>query len=104
MEGKNSGSGAGKFRYYRRKRRGTHRRSHNSFSPNACSETFSGCYTGCYGKLYSRRFLGIFELELQWISYRSLRGNRRHSQFMMGWTPPDGIDVAPLEGGTTSAG
>ena len=31
---------------------------------------------GCYGKLYSRRFLGIFELELQWISCRSLRGER----------------------------
>src|SRR6476469_8975903 len=30
---------------------GTHRRSHNSFSSNACSETFSGCHAGRYRKL-----------------------------------------------------
>ena len=54
-----------------RKRRGTHCRAHNSFSSNACSETFSGCHASCYGKLYSRRFLGIFKLEFQWISYQA---------------------------------
>jgi uncharacterized protein len=67
MEGKNSGSRAGKFRYYRRKRRGTHRRSHSGFSSNARSETFSGCHAVCSRKLCSRRFLGILKLELQWI-------------------------------------
>ena len=41
------------------KRRGTHRRSHNSFSSNARSETFSGCNAGCYRKRDSRRFLGL---------------------------------------------
>src|ERR1700730_10800714 len=63
MEGKKSGSRAGKFRYHRRKRRGTHRRSHSGFSSNARSETFSGCHAGCYRKLCPRRFLGISKLE-----------------------------------------
>src|ERR1700676_3169849 len=69
MEGKNSGSRAGKLRSYRRKRQGIHRRSHNSFSSNARSEAFSGCHAGCHGKRYSRRFLGIFRLEQRWIGY-----------------------------------
>ena len=55
--------------------RRTHSRSHNSFSSNACSETFSGCHAGRYGKLYSRRFLGIFKLrsldELAIMLYKS---------------------------------
>jgi hypothetical protein len=32
---------------------------------DARSEAFSGCHAGRHGKLYSRRFLGIFRLEQQ---------------------------------------
>jgi len=53
--------------HHRRKRGGAHRRSHSGFSSNACSETFSGRHAVCSRKLCSRRFLGIFKLELQWI-------------------------------------
>src|ERR1700688_3416178 len=90
MEGKNSGSRAGKLRSYRRERRGIHRRSHNSFSSNARSEAFSGCHAGCHGKLYSRRFLGIFRLEQRWIGHIVRLGS--HSP------PIDGMSMLALFG------
>jgi len=61
-KGKIQGHELESFDLIRRKRRGIDRRSHNSFSSNARSEAFSGCHAGCHGKLYSRRFLGIFRL------------------------------------------
>src|ERR1700722_9412083 len=88
MEGKNSGSRAGKLRSYRRKRRGIHRRSHNSFSSNARSEAFSGCHAGCHGKLYSRRFLGIFRLEQRWTGHIVRLGS--HSPPIDGMSDVDG--------------
>ena len=42
-----------------------------AFRPMPAAKLFRDA--GRYGKLYSRRFLGIFKLELQWIGYRALQ-------------------------------